>query len=427
MVSRCRWLVLLVPFAYACGAEGDPNPTELPFVSAAPDAASETNDAGDAGTPSQTQRDSAAPRSAMDSGSSGWDDDLLTADSACAASKMAAEKVVVTELVDASVTVTSPAPVALYVMLDQSLSMNGAPFGPTPALWPPAVAALKQFVQSPASSGMDMALQFFPTGGGACNGSGYSKPAVAMGRLPANASAIVNGIPNSPSGTSTPIEGALRGVTQYCKTFQAANPSERCVAVLVTDGVPELDGCEHDSDKLAAIAADAWTKFQVRTFAVGLQGADFALLDKIAQAGGAADCDTASARFSCDVSAGASMLQAALTKIRDTVTTTTSHTEYQTTTQTRPLECEWLMPTPSAGATVDTDRVNVTLGGGSGAALGLGRVPGAGNCSAAAWYFDVPSAPTRIIACPQTCTAIKTAGYTDVNILLGCQTHLLLL
>ena len=426
MGSRCKWLVLLVPFAYACGAEGEPVPAELPFVSAAPDAGDvgEVGDSGDAGTSSALHRDGSVS-GRLDGGSSGWMDDPLTADSACAASTMAAEKVVVTELVDASVTVTSPAPVALYVMLDQSLSMNGAPFGPTPALWPPAVAALKQFVQSPASSGMDMALQFFPTGGASCNGSGYSSPSVAMGRLPANANAIINGIPNSPGGLNTPIEGALRGVTQYCTTFQAAHPSEHCVAVLVTDG--NANGCESNSDKLAAIAGDAWTKFQVRTFAVGLQGADFALLDKIAQAGGAADCDTTSARFSCDVSAGASMLEAALTKIRDTVTTVQTHIEYQTTTQTRPLDCEWLMPAPSAGMTVDTDRVNVRLGGGSAAALDLGRVPGADTCKAAAWYFDVPSAPTRILACPQTCSTIKASGYTDVNILLGCETHLLLL
>lgn len=425
MGSRCRWLVLLAPFAYACGAEGEPVPMELPYVSAAP---GDAGGAGDAGTKTQVQRDGSVASPGMDGGgANSWGDDPLTADSACAASMLAAEKVVVTELVDASVTVTSPAPVALYVMLDQSLSMGGPPFGPSPALWPPAVSALKQFIQSPASSGMDMALQFFPIGGGACNGSGYSKPAVAMGRLPGNANALVNSIPNSPPGTSTPIEGALRGVTQYCKKFQTDNPGERCVAVLVTDGVPELDGCEHNTDKLAAIAGDAWTQSQVRTFAVGLQGADFALLDKIAQAGGAADCDTTSARFSCDVSGGASMLQAALSKIRDTVTTVESHTEYQTTTQTRPLECEWLMPSPGTGMVIDTDRVNVKLGGGTAAPLDLGRVPGADSCAAAAWYFDIPTAPTRIIACPQTCDAIKTSGYTDVNILLGCQTHLLLL
>jgi Mg-chelatase subunit ChlD len=418
MGSRSHWLFLLAPMVVSCGAEGDALPddgNELPSLIGAPTDAGSDAGAADASKP--------RPRSDGSVGAvgGGGTDDPLTEGSACAASSLAAEQVIVEEEVQVEVEVTKPAPVALYVMLDKSSSMA------TSNLWTPATKALSDFIVSPASSGMDMALQYFP-GGGQCNGTGYSTPAVALGRLPAHAGALTASIDKqNADGFGTPIEGALRGVTDYCKTFQANNAKERCVAVLVTDGVPQFDGCEHDNAKLAAIADAAWKQFQVRTFAVGLKGADFTLLDLIAKAGGAADCDPSSARFACDVSSGADKLSTALAKIRDTVATVEVHTELQTTTKPRPLECTWKMPLPSAGLEVDSGRVNVTLSGGSSLALDLGRVPSESNCRAGAWYFDVPSAPERIIACPQTCDTIKSAGYTDVKILLGCQTNLILL
>lgn len=102
-----------------------------------------------------------------------------------------------------------------------------------------------------------------------------------------------------------------------------------------------------------------------------------------------------------------------------------THTELQTRTQSRPLECEWVMPTPAAGMTLDKERVNVTLGGAT--TLPLGRVLGADQCQPGAWHFDVADAPTRIVACPATCDAIKAGTYTDVKILLGCDTNFLVI
>jgi hypothetical protein len=274
-----------------------------------------------------------------------------------------------------------------------------------------------------------VALQYFPKSGGSCStGSGYSTPAVPLGRLPGHADAIEASLDGeSPNGIGTPIEGALRGATEYCKKFQADHSDERCVAVLVTDGKPELaSGCSEDDDDLVEIAADAWNDHGVRTFAVGLQGADFGLLDKIARAGGAADCDPSGSRFSCDVSSGVDKLAQALATIRDTVTTTVTRTETQTRTEQRPLECEWQMPEPGADQTLDPGQVNVTVSGGSSEPLDLGRVPSAADCREGAWHYDVPAAPERIVACPETCDTIKAAGHTDVKILLGCETRVLI-
>lgn len=416
-----RWygVALSTLLAYGCGADGasisDPVP-ELPEV-LPPLGDGDVLDAAvdDAGM---------APSQAGDAGVSHVGEDPLSADSACGAVAVAASEVVVEEQVQVQVQVEVkvPKPVNLFVMLDRSQSMASS-------LWTPAVAALKEFIRDDMSKDMDMAIQYFPNSNGACSGSGYSTPAVAMGTLPAHASALESSLNGqSPSGFGTPVEGALRGVTEFCKSFQASHANESCIGVVVTDGKPEFDGCEHDDAKLAKIAGDAWTGSKVRTFAVGLSGADFGLLDKIAQAGGATDCDTGSARFSCDVSAGADKLSQALSRIRDTVTVveTETRTETRTETQQRPLECEWQMPKAESGKVLDLNKVNVKVSGGTGAPLDLGRVPSAASCKDGAWYYDNPSAPTRLVACPATCKSIKDGGYKEVSVLLGCQTLVLL-
>jgi hypothetical protein len=119
----------------------------------------------------------------------------------------------------------------------------------------------------------------------------------------------------------------------------------------------------------------------------------------------------------------------ALGRIRDTVTVveTQTRTETRTETQQRPLDCEWQLPAAGSGKTLDLDKVNVKLSGGAGAALSLGRVPSAAACTAGAWYYDNPTTPTRLVACPATCDSIKSSGYTEASVLLGCQTVILLL
>jgi hypothetical protein len=405
-------LVLSASLAYGCGSDdgADSKLPQLPFEHPASDGGeldgSVSKDAGADATKPITKRDGSAQ------GDSG---DPLTDDNACAATSVAAQQVVVTEQVPVTTTIETPAPVALYIMFDNSMSMGGPPWGAA-NIWPAAVSAIKSFVNDTSSAGIDVALQYFPSGG-QCGGAGYNTPAVALGRLPARAAGIASSLDNhSANGLSTPTEGALRGATQFCTTFQAAHSDEKCIAVLVTDGEP--NGCDGNADHLATIASDAFAA-GVRTFTVGLNGADFTLLDKIAKAGGAADCDPNSARFSCDVSASADKLSEALGKIRESVKTTVTHTETVTKTETHPLDCTWVMPTPTGSDALDKDRVNVTLSGQQ--TLALGRVPTVDKCQDGAWYYDNNDAPTQINACPTTCDAIKAGTYTDVKILLGCE------
>jgi hypothetical protein len=373
----------------------------------------------DAGSPPAFENDAAWPAlpaldAATDSTIENWED------AGCGASVIEAKQVVVQREVIVEELVDEVQPVALYITLDRSLSMDWED------LWIPAKDAIATFVEAESSNGIDVALTFFPEGGSQCDGRGYDTPVVPMGRLPGNAAAITRELDrrDEAGGVGTPIEGALRGATQFCQRFQASSNGEKCVAVLVTDGDPL--GCEGSTNRLAAIASSAYAD-GVRTFAVGLRGADFDLIDAIAEAGGAVDCDTGSSRFACDVSGGPSQLSAALDKIRSVVTTVKTHVTTTTLVEEMPVECEWTIPAPPPGQLFDSARVNVQLSAPSlTSATTFGQVPSASACAARGWHYDDPAAPTRLIACPETCALLRATPQARVDVLLGCATAPLL-
>ena len=334
----------------------------------------------------------------------------------CGATSMTAEQVVVETQMEVTEEVTSIAPVAIYIMLDQSTSMV--------PLWADALNGIKAFVADPKSSGTDVALDFFPSlfgEPGECTGAGYDAPYVQMGRLPAHGAMIntqLDALP-VPTGFGTPIEGALNGLKNFCQQFQSMHADEKCVGVLVTDGSPL--GCNQDLAQLAAIAQQA-NAAGVKMYAVGLTGSDFAFLDQVAMLGGAADCDPMADTYACDVTGSAAKLVEALAKIRDTVVETKTHTVTSTMTVETPLPCEWSIPASPVGQTFDREKVNVQLNAPSSGSTVFGKVADEGSCASKAWYYDDPTTPTRIIACPDTCELITTTGGAKVDILLGCQT-----
>jgi hypothetical protein len=219
------------------------------------------------------------------------------------------------------------------------------------------------------------------------------------------------------------MQGALVGVTEFCKTYQAEHPGEQCVSILVTDGKPEFSlGCDEDTATLTDIARRA-RELGVTTFAVGLKGANFELLDAIAQAGGAPDCDPLQSTYACDVSAGAELLADALGSIRDTVVTTEVHTEVVKQIERVELTCEWEIPAVDDAHPFDRDKVNIRLAGVNGTKE-LVRVASFEACRDNGWYFDNVVSPKRFIACPGVCDAIEQAPDPAIDILLGCQTWL---
>jgi hypothetical protein len=88
--------------------------------------------------------------------------------------------------------------------------------------------------------------------------------------------------------------------------------------------------------------------------------------------------------------------------------------------------CDWPMPMPPPGQMLDFASVNVRYTSAKGFATNLGGVPSGAACPmfTHGWYYDNPMNPTRILACPQTCTEIQAGGMdAKVDVLFGCMTR----
>lgn len=353
---------------------------------------------------------------------------------ACAATSVRAETIEVTTEVEVPYEVVEEVPTVLYFMLDRSGSMvndsfdlgnllcglfGGTCTSPT-TKWEYAVQALSAFVQDPASAGLEAALHYFP-GGGQCDGTGYDVPTVPMTPLP-DSTAIIGSLAAQNPSDNTPTAGALRGATTYCANYNAASPDKQCVVVLITDGQP-TDCDPRDGDGLGAIAEAAYTSGGVKTYAVGMDGADFGVLNRIAELG-TGDCTPNDpATFACDVTASSgNTFIDALNLIRSRASTRT-RTEVQTEVQSTILECEWDIPEPPPDEIFDPELVNVQFTAGSGDPQTIGAVETEADCAnvESGWYYDNPADPQRVAVCPQTCDVIQTISDAQIDVLLGCE------
>lgn len=189
------------------------------------------------------------------------------------------------------------APVDMYIVFDKSGSMgepigNGAPgdcnVGDTKgSKWCRGINALAGYLNSPSAKDQSAALQFFSGDDNvSCNaGTPYDKaslPATGYTVLPTTAfNTALNGI--TPGG-GTPMEAAIRGLTK----FTAANrtPGHVTIGILITDGDPQ--GCNTDIDDLKDLIDAHYTATKIRTYVIGMNGATFGNLEKLASGGGGA-------------------------------------------------------------------------------------------------------------------------------------------
>ena len=155
----------------------------------------------------------------------------------------------------------------------------------------------------------------------------------------------------------------------------------------------------------------------VRTYALGLTGAAFALLDMVATSGGT----SCGATPACDIGTGSGLADV-LATIRDEVTVSTTRTE--TRTIVHPEDCQWSLPPVGDGGSVDRRRLNVVLDSPSGETA-LVRVADEATCGAFtnAWYFDDRTSTKRVVACPATCDALARDTGARAVLELGCPTR----
>lgn len=327
-------------------------------------------------------------------------------------------------------------PVNMFVMFDRSTSMNDCSDGsppqedmpcPTGSRWDSAAEALKAFFASPDAAELGVALRFFPhdlpamgcrsggnnNGGGGCDVNACSQPLVDMGTLTADlaptdaheaalVAAVDTSFPTESQGT--PISAALDGALTWATAYQMANPDQRTVVVLVTDGEP--NGCMTDFDDINEIAAEALDAAGVRTYAIGLTnmnggGVSQEDMNSLAEAGG-----TDQAFFVSDSATAASELTATLNAIRGMA-----------------IACDFPLPSStSSGMAIDPTLINVNYTPTGGSEVQLGLVASADQCGTEqAWYYDDPAMPTRILLCPAACSTVTADSGAAISILAGCK------
>lgn len=291
-------------------------------------------------------------------------------------------------------------PLDLYIAIDKSSSMAGTK-------WNGAKAGLEAFVNDPTSTGIRVALNFFPLDNNpTCDQFAYEPPAVPFDFLPQNATPISQAIDaQSADGFSSPIYPALGGAILAGIQEAQNNPGNAAAVMLVTDGQPDgpattCGSVNPDDPTVIAMLAMTGANYNppVKTFVVGLPGVDVSIANQIAAAGGT----------------GSAIL----------VTVTNVQAEFQSalaTVRGQALPCEYDIPSQVAGGQVDTQHVNVlvTPGGGQPAIL-----PQDATCAGAGWHYDNPAAPKHIELCANSCTTLRADLSAKVQILLGCQTEI---
>lgn len=190
------------------------------------------------------------------------------------------------------------APVDMYIMLDRSGSMapddnKDGNIGDTATKWERSITALSGYFNSAGSKDQAAALQFFPLdtqNNSLCDtGDGYHSPAQPAATpffttLPSNGfDALLNSShPVTNNNLGTPTEAAIRGVSR----FTAANrrPGRVTIGIIITDGNP--NNCNEDRDDLSDMLAAHFAATQLRTYVIGMEGASFDNVERIAQGGG---------------------------------------------------------------------------------------------------------------------------------------------
>jgi len=293
-----------------------------------------------------------------------------------------------------------PKPLNLYIMFDKSGSMLGPK-------WAAASDAMQRFFMDPQSSGLQVALRFFPDDGcdPGCSISSCAEPMVELGALTelsaptdTHEQTLLEAVGRATPGGGTPLSAALDGALRFAKNVREDKPHEASAVVLVTDGEPS--DCQEATAYFEGSARDALISHEVLTFAIGLEGSDASLVNAIAQAGG-----TEAGILIGDGALSEQLLQA-FTDIRE-----------------RTVACNYDLPDTAGGDNIDPAMVNVlVLPTGASAPETVPQVNGAEACSkSGGWYYDDNLDPKDILFCPSTCTAVQSDVGAQVELLFGCE------
>jgi hypothetical protein len=305
-------------------------------------------------------------------------------------------------------------PLDLYFMVDKSGSM-GCPVGdqgrnctsgpnPPPMVtrWSSIKEALVTFAGSSASNGLGAGMGFFPQLNGnqvRCNPADYSTPAAPIGNLPGAAGAIQMALDAQMPAGNTPTVPALSGAIQYATTYAQTHPGRTMAVVFASDGLPT--DCMNNNNTVAGAVRVAEAALMatppIRTYVLGV-GPNLSNLNQIAVAGGTGQAYLVE-------SGGSAELITKLNEIRKSA-----------------LSCDYTIPVIQ-GRPLDLNLVNIKARvGATGMEQLILKVDGPAQCgSTGGWYFDNPTAPTKITLCPATCNPLLMTMGSELNVLIGCR------
>ena len=184
--------------------------------------------------------------------------------------------------------------------------------------------------------------------------------------------------------------------------------------MLATDGLPS-ECTPDDTMGVASIAAAGLAGApSISTFVIGVFAPEEAqdaqtTLDAIAVAGGT--------KQSFVINLQQNVEQAFLTALNSV--------------RTAALSCEFKVPAAAAGQTLDYYAVNVQFTSGAGQTVTIGNVHDKTACDPrqGGWYYDVDPAkgsPTDISICDTSCAQLRGDAAGRVDVLVGCQTEIII-
>jgi hypothetical protein len=311
-------------------------------------------------------------------------------------------------------TVTSAAtlePVYLAFAFDVSGSMGKGdhPWHDASLKWDPVVAATRGFLEDRASTGLFASLTAFPSPDedDRCESSTYATPDVAMAELPSSAfgDALAT-IRKDDWRGGTPTRVAVQGVLDYLRGFRVEHPGHYAL-VLVTDGYPQ--GCDDDGiDAVQEVVRDAAS--EVPTYVIGVKNPPLvdsdgnAAPDTVSNLTGVAEAGGTASAFIIDTGDPAKTLadfRSAIDEIGGVA-----------------VACNVPVPTAPDGRVFEKDRVIVGYASGAGQT----ELVYDESCTAPdAWHYDDVAAPSQVVLCPATCSAVQAGVEAKLEVGFTCE------
>jgi hypothetical protein len=236
---------------------------------------------------------------------------------------------------------------------------------------------------------------------GECSADPCAVPLVAAGELIEDAAptdtqekALLDAVASVGPGGMTPTYPALDGALTWARAQQAADSNTLQAVVLVTDGEPTV--CDTSTTEIAKLALSAYLEAGIRTYTIGMQGAQISALNTIAHAGGT------SAAFV--VRSGAAVEQDLVAALR--------------TISGDMARCQFEI---NNSEFIDVGEATVQYtSGDDGDPVDLPVRVGLSECDEGGWYYDDLNDPSTAVLCPDTCSAIQSDPEARVSVRIGC-------